>query len=503
MNASLLYQAYGVKNYSYGSTEYKDNAIFLNLKTILPQKHVCPHCGSRHVIRNGTVLRHIHNLPFGSKACYLSLRIQRYWCKECEKAWQSDIPFTHGEVSYTYRFSRYVLDLLRMGNTILDVARHLHVGWNMVKGIHKKYLKDKYSRPDIKGVSRIGIDEFATRKGHVYKTIVVDLDTGRIIHVGDGKGKEALAGFWKRVRRNKVKIEIVTSDLSAAFIASVMENVPDAIHVYDKFHVSWLVTDAVDKVRRSVYAQETDLEKRKIIKGARWLLLTKDKNESLLQQMKEDCPQINVTTDNIEAVKDADVIVLVVKPWLMKMVLAEVRHVLDFDRQIIVSDAANFTTGMLAEELCQEGQYFYVIPNIAAEFCASMSFIAQGPKASDDSLKEVEELYGLVGDTLVVDENLVGPGMMMASCGIAYVMRYIRAQMEGGCEMGFYPQQAKQIALQTMQGAVSLLKATGWHPEEAIDKVTTPGGVTIKGLNELDHAGFNSAVIRSLKAGLK
>jgi pyrroline-5-carboxylate reductase len=93
--------------------------------------------------------------------------------------------------------------------------------------------------------------------------------------------------------------------------------------------------------------------------------------------------------------------------------------------------------------------------------------------------------------------------MMMASCGIAYVMRYIRAQMEGGCEMGFYPEQAKQIALQTMQGAVSLLKETGWHPEAAIDKVTTPGGVTIKGLNELDHSGFNSAVIRSLKAGLK
>jgi transposase len=96
--------------------------------------------------------------------------------------------------------------------------------------------------------------------------------------VGDGKGKEALAGFWKRVRRNKVKIEIVTSDLSAAFIASVMENAPDAVHVYDKFHVTQLVSDAVDKVRRNVYAQETDLEKRKIIKGSRWLLLTKDKD---------------------------------------------------------------------------------------------------------------------------------------------------------------------------------------------------------------------------------
>ena len=228
-----------------------------------------------------------------------------------------------------------------------------------------------------------------------------------------------------------------------------------------------------------------------------------DKNETLLAQLKKDYPAITTTTSNVTAVSRADVVVFVVKPWLMKIVLAEVKPFLDLDRQIIISDAANFTTDMLANELCQQGQFFYVIPNIAAEFGASMSFIAQSQAATQESLMTVEQLYALVGDTLVVAENLIGPGMMMASCGIAYVMRYIRAQMEGGCETGFYPAQAKQIALQTMQGAVSLLKATGWHPEEAIDKVTTPGGVTIKGLNELDHAGFNSAVIRSLKAGLK
>lgn len=228
-----------------------------------------------------------------------------------------------------------------------------------------------------------------------------------------------------------------------------------------------------------------------------------DKNEALLETLKQEYPALNTTTDNVEAVKGADIIILVVKPWLMKLVLAEVKNVLDLEKQIIISDAANFTTAMIAEELGIDGQFFYVIPNIAAEFGASMSFIAKGAGATDESLKAVEDLYAIDGDTLVVTENLIGPGMMMASCGIAYVMRYIRAQMEGGCEMGFYPQQAKQIALQTMQGAVSLLKATGWHPEEAIDKVTTPGGVTIKGLNELDHSGFNSAVIRSLKAGLK
>ena len=196
-----------------------------------------------------------------------------------------------------------------------------------------------------------------------------------------------------------------------------------------------------------------------------------DKNEALLASFKEKYPSINITTDNVAAVKGADIVVMVVKPWLMPVVLGEIKPALDLEKQIIVSDAANFTTDKLAEQLGTSGQFCYVIPNIAAE--------------------------------LVVTENLVGPGMMMASCGIAYVMRYIRAQMEGGCEMGFYPQQAKQIALQTMQGAVSLLKETGLHPEEAIDKVTTPGGVTIKGLNELDHCGFNSAVIKSLKAGLK
>ena len=229
-----------------------------------------------------------------------------------------------------------------------------------------------------------------------------------------------------------------------------------------------------------------------------------DKNEKLLADFKQKYPSLNTTTDNVEAVKGADIVVVVVKPWLMPIVLGEVKGVLDYKKQIVVSDAANFTTDDLAATLEQpEGEFFYVIPNIAAEFGASMSFIAKGKTASEESLSKVKALYDLAGDTLVVTENLVGPGMMMASCGIAYVMRYIRAQMEGGCEMGFYPAQAKQIALQTMQGAVSLLKETGWHPEEAIDKVTTPGGVTIKGLNELDHAGFNSAVIRSLKAGLK
>ncbi len=279
MNSSLLYHAYGVTEYEYSGIEYKDSSIFIKLKHEEPQKLQCPHCGGFHVIRYGKTKRDIRNLPFGSKRTFLSLTIQRYHCKDCEHTYQANIPFTHGSVSYTYRFSRYVLDLLRIGGTISSVAAHLRVNWNIVKDIHKQYLKNHYTYPSLKNVRRIGIDEFAVRKGHVYKTIVVDLDTGRILYVGNGKGADSLKGWWKRCRRNKVNIEVVTSDLSAAYISSVMENAPDATHIYDRFHVTQLVTDAVDDVRRLLWNQETDFEKRKLIKGSRWLLLRKDKDK--------------------------------------------------------------------------------------------------------------------------------------------------------------------------------------------------------------------------------
>ena len=169
-----------------------------------------------------------------------------------------------------------MIELLRLGLPIQDVANHLCMSWGTVKEIHKRYLRQHYAHPDIRHTRRIGIDEFATHKGHIYKTIVVDLDTGHIIHTGDGKGKEALTRFWKRVEKYKVHIEVVTSDMSAAYISSVMENAPNATHVYDHFHVVKLMNEAVDQIRRNVYKQETEFEKRKLIKGSRWLLLRKD-----------------------------------------------------------------------------------------------------------------------------------------------------------------------------------------------------------------------------------
>ncbi len=123
--------------------------------------------------------------------------------------------------------------------------------------------------------------------------------------------------------------------------------------------------------------------------------------------------------------------------------------------------------------------------------------------AIDASVGVVKALFNNMGRTLVTEERLLDAGMMLASCGIAYAMRYVRAAAEGGVELGFKADLAKEIVLQTMRGAVDLLQANGNHPEAEIDKVCTPGGVTIRGLNEMEHAGFTSAVIRGLKAGRK
>ena len=138
----------------------------------------------------------------------------------------------------------------------------------------------------------------------------------------------------------------------------------------------------------------------------------------------------------------------------------------------------------------------YVMPNIAAEYGESMTFVEEAQKA-----EAVAELFGRVGQCRVVPQRLMDAGMMMAGCGIAYVMRFLRAMMEGGVEMGFYPKDAQEIVLGTIKGAVELLLAHGSHPDQEVDKVTTPGGITIKGLNAMEEAGFTNAVIKGLKAG--
>ena len=210
---------------------------------------------------------------------------------------------------------------------------------------------------------------------------------------------------------------------------------------------------------------------------------------------------VTVTTDNAEAAAWADVVVVCVKPWLTEQVLAGIKGSLQPERQLLVVIAAGVKSADVKTwvgEKCPP--LFLAIPNIAISELQSMTFVVPA-SATREQQQTVTDIFNSMGRTLITDEQHLAAGTTLASCGIAYAMRYIRAAAEGGVELGFKADDAKQIVMQTVEGAVTLLEATGLHPEAAIDMVTTPGGVTIRGLNEMEHAGFTSAVIRGLKAG--
>ena len=212
---------------------------------------------------------------------------------------------------------------------------------------------------------------------------------------------------------------------------------------------------------------------------------------------------VNVTTDNTQAAEHADIVVVVVKPWLVETVLRGIKPVLMPQRQILIVVAAGVSSQSIEEWLglnCPP--LFLCIPNIAIAQMQSMTFIVP-ISASKKDTQTVVDIYNEMGGTLITDEEHLAAGTTLASCGIAYAMRYIRAASEGGVELGFRADDAKKVVLQTLRGAIELLEETGLHPEAAIDLVTTPQGVTIKGLNEMERAGFTSAVIRGLKAGMK
>ena len=215
---------------------------------------------------------------------------------------------------------------------------------------------------------------------------------------------------------------------------------------------------------------------------------------------------ITATPSNQLAAQGADVVCVVVKPWLVEQVLKGIKDVLDYQQQILIVVAAGVKSDDIRVWMDKGDEMiptFLVIPNIAVAQLQSMTFIVPALAAETQHTEQVVALFNSMGHSLITDEQHLAAGTTLASCGIAYAMRYIRAAAEGGVELGFKADQAKQIVMQTMRGAVELLEASGLHPEAAIDLVTTPGGVTIKGLNELEHAGFTSSVIKGLKAGVK
>ena len=162
--------------------------------------------------------------------------------------------------------------------TDVDIARLLHVSWDTIREIESEYLKKHFSRPSLKGVRWIAIDEIAIKKGHKYLTVVMDLESGKVIHVGYGKDGKSLEIFWKRLKRSKARIECVSVDLSPAYTAAIEKHIPEATIVYDHFHVVKLFNDMLSKARRDLYNKLTDQDEKRLVKGTRFILLKRPEN---------------------------------------------------------------------------------------------------------------------------------------------------------------------------------------------------------------------------------
>ncbi|HPJ95751.1 MAG TPA: ISL3 family transposase [Syntrophales bacterium] len=244
-----------------------------------------------------------------------------------------------GVVGYDYVRTRYALELSKH-MTIRDVARHLSVSWDVIKDVQKRDLTRRFSKPCLKDLQRIAIDEISVRKGHQYLTVVLDMISGAVIFVGNGKGSDALEPFWKRVRRAKAKIEAVAMDMSPAYISAVTSHLPNAATVFDHFHVINLFNDRLSDLRRDLYHEVKDrLQKLDTARGERERLndaLQLNQPLACAYYLKEDLRQIWLQPN-----KDKAQIVLA--DWIKRAENSGVRMLIKFAKTL-----AAFQSGILS-----------------------------------------------------------------------------------------------------------------------------------------------------------
>lgn len=276
MSTSILYHGWGLVGYDYRSTRYERGAMIFSVEP-KDQTVCCPECGQEHVIRRGAKVRQFRALPIGRKPIFIEAKVQRVFCEECNIVRQASLRFADPRVTYTRQMEQYALDLVR-SMTIQDVARHLGLSWNTVKEIQKRDLQARFARPPLRKMRLLAIDEIAIFKGHRYLTVVMDLESGCVVFVGDGKGADALLPFWKRLSRSRAKISAVAIDMSAAYIEAVRTHLPNAAIVFDHFHVVKAFNDKLSDLRRDLFREATDKLHKQVLKGTRWLLLKNPEN---------------------------------------------------------------------------------------------------------------------------------------------------------------------------------------------------------------------------------
>ena len=209
---------------------------------------------------------------------------------------------------------------------------------------------------------------------------------------------------------------------------------------------------------------------------------------------------INASRDNKAAVKNSEIVFLCVKPWIAKDVIEEIEPVLN-NSQVLVSPVAGLSIDQINAYSSKKVSVFRIMPNIAASINQSVTCVSYD--AEDEDVDKTLKVLNILGKTIVVDENKINAATILTGSGIAFILRFLRAMTEGGIEIGFRSDVAQEIAAQTMKGTVELLMQEGVHPEQLIDRVCTPSGTTIRGLNEMENNCFSSSVIQGILSSYK
>lgn len=270
---SFLYHSLGLAGYKHLRTEFTNGWIYHHVERAA-EKRTCGNCGARwaNLTFAGTFERTFFALPVGSRPQFVVLHGHRQSCCECGKTRREPIPFTEGKKRYIRAFARFAVQLCTL-STIKHVAGLLGVGWDLVKEIHKSWLRRKEKKRTLSAVRYIAIDEKAIRKGQVYMTIVMDLETGDILYANEGRDAAAVTGFLRKLKRGGSKLKAVAVDMSPAYVKAVKEVFKGKIDiVHDPFHVVGLVNKAIDDTRRDMM-RDLEGEERKVVKGSRYLLL--------------------------------------------------------------------------------------------------------------------------------------------------------------------------------------------------------------------------------------
>lgn len=224
------------------------------------------------------------------------------------------------------------------------------------------------------------------------------------------------------------------------------------------------------------------------------------RNTETLHSLKE--KNVSITSNNEEAVAECEWILLAVKPFQLPDILKELKPILNPEKHTIISTCTGVWIQDLIEMTSDAFTIFRAMPNTAIAIQQSITCICSY-NADIEQKQFIQSLFDNLGKTTLIEEKLMDAATVLGACGTAYAMRYIRANIQGGIEIGFDAATASLIAAQTVKGAAELLLTKHTHPESEIDKVTTPKGCTIAGLNEMEHQGFSSALIKGLTTSYK